>query len=67
MDEHRNEDVVILTMTGDEYRTLLIALGYATMTALQSGDRIMVKHYFELMNSLNKGNSAYKPYGAPKA
>ena len=61
------EDTVILTMTGDEYQTLLTALGYATMASLQAGDRILAKHYFDLMDSLNKGNPRYTPYGALKA
>lgn len=61
----RVNQTVTLTITEDEYEILLTALGYATAYA-QKGDRVLFRHYIELMNSLNKGNPAYTPFEVPK-
>jgi len=63
----RKDDAVTLTMTVDEYEILLTALGYATMYAHRQSDRVLVKHYLALMNSLNQGHPHYTPYEVPES
>ena len=54
---------VILTMSREDYELLLMAMGYATGAAAQSGTPILPwRKAFGLMDRLNQGNPHYAPY-----
>lgn len=56
----QTEDQVILTMTREDYNSILFALGYATGASSDLPDR--KNALIELMNRLNQGNPNYTPY-----
>lgn len=63
----RKDDTVTLTMTVEEYESLLMALGYALGFSNNRGNLDLFSEWIKLANSLNKGNPKYTPYEVPKA
>jgi hypothetical protein len=57
-------DVVMLRLTGVEYDRLLIMMGFAVGAAMKE-DMGMAYRFVDLVNRLNKGNPAFKPYEIP--
>ena len=51
---------VILTMSSEDFQTILLALG--AFTGLHMGNRGHGVKMFEMLNRLNEGNPHYKPY-----
>ena len=54
---------VVLSMSREDYETLLIALGYYTGGISQrAGKNEAFTEMIELLNRLNQGNPNYRPY-----
>jgi hypothetical protein len=58
----RDGDVVTLTMSRDQFNTLLLALGMATGCAHKQADAPMAFSFFCLVNAINDGNPDFTPY-----
>jgi hypothetical protein len=56
---------VAITMTRDDYDSLLLALGRAAGCMSRDGDRAGVYRAVALLNRLNAGNPYYRPYVVP--
>jgi hypothetical protein len=56
---------VAITMTRDDYDSLLLALGRATGCCSRDGDRAGAYRLVALINRLNAGNPHYRPYNLP--
>ena len=63
----RKDDIVTLTMTFEEYESLLTSVGYALSAAKQMGDQYFFRSWIQLVNSLNEGHPHFQPYEVPKA
>jgi hypothetical protein len=61
----REDDTVTLTMTVEEYQTLLIGLGY-TLVIARGKDPDLYVRWIKLVNSINDGNPKWTPYEVPK-
>ncbi len=57
---------VVLTITHNEYTTLLLALGYALGAAIKGGDPpALAQSFLRLANTINDGNPDWEPYYVP--
>ena len=63
----RDRTTVTLTMTVEEYDTVMILLGYGMACAKRNGDEDLFRSWRRLCNSLNKGHPNYVPYEVPEA
>ena len=59
---------VILTMSGEDYSSLLIYLGFAFGGAIAKGKDcpLNTDRMLALLNRLNEGNPSYRPYELPE-
>jgi hypothetical protein len=55
-----------ITLSEDEYVSLLLAIGYATGAASLRGDGGYVGRLFRLANAVNRDNPAWTPYQVPE-
>jgi hypothetical protein len=53
---------VLLTMSRDDYDTLLFAFGWAAGSALRDKDRGRLNRMLQVINRVNEGNPEYRPY-----
>ena len=56
---------VTLTITAEEFDTLLFALGVATGAASNIRTPALVHGFLRLLNKINKGNPNFRPYSVP--
>jgi hypothetical protein len=67
--ENENGDVV-LTMTRDDFKVIIRALGFYTFQVDRGPDgvyqRIALPEVFELVNRINEGNPHFRPYEIPE-
>jgi hypothetical protein len=57
---------IVITMTRDDYDSLLLQLGYAAGCAGQNDDPVFRRNNILLLNRLNAGNPHYRPYIVPE-
>jgi hypothetical protein len=57
-----NEGNVVLTISRNDYNTLLLCLGFAAGSAIKEGTPPMAHSFLKLANSINVGNPDWTPY-----
>lgn len=57
-----NEGRVILTISHEDYNTLLLCLGFAAGSAMKETQLPMAHAFLKLANSINVGNPDWTPY-----
>ena len=55
----------LISLTKDEYESLILALGYATGAAMKTGETNMQRAFLKLANAINRDNSSWVPYEIP--
>ena len=58
----RDDDVVTLRMTLDDYQNLLTAIGYGHGAMMARGEAGALKRALSLADRINAGNPEYAPY-----
>ncbi len=58
----REGDTVTLTMTQDDYESVLLAMAIAAGVAMRDGAPERFRHYLELANRVNAGHPYWTPY-----
>jgi hypothetical protein len=53
---------VVLTLSREDWQSLLITIGYAAGAMNSNGDSRSYRECYELLNRLNQGNPNYTPY-----
>lgn len=61
----REGDVVTLRMTEDDYQALLLRLGRAAASMVDTYGRDALVRELDLANRINAGNPDWTPYGLP--
>jgi hypothetical protein len=56
-----NDDVQI-TLSADQFTSLLLAIGVATGSACMKDNQAMAEGFIELANAVNDGNPSWNPY-----
>lgn len=62
----RENGNVHITIAEDDFMLLLLALGFA-IGAVREGDGTLFRTFIRLADTINEGNSNYKPYGTTPA
>lgn len=62
------DGLICIAMTPSDWSTLLVLLGFGTATMLRTEDFSNLVEVLGLINRMNEGNPAFKPYDlqAPK-
>jgi hypothetical protein len=56
------DGTVVLTLSREDYRSLLITMGYAAGAMKTNGDKKSYRSLYELLDRLHSGNPDYTPY-----